>query len=241
MRTVGIRRRAAGLRFIAVIAVLSLVACGGSPIAPSPTVLSGRWTGALERQPCAGDWSAITLELTQSGSTLGGQLLTNDGLTLPVTGTVVTRNGDRDDRRGVAAGHWRVRRDHVRRRSLRPRRAWQRCRILRPGHRPLLRHHRRSVQVRARLKRLFPSATRPADRIGRVGQVLCKLSPRAARRVPPGGFACGRRFDRYGPPGRLVVVMTCAGSMAPGGCTHPKAVTAASAPRPRRQRARSPQ
>ena len=89
MRTVGIRRRAAGLRFIAVIAVLSLVACGGSPIAPSPTVLSGRWTGALERQPCAGDWSAITLELTQSGSTLGGQLLTNDGLTLPVTGTVV--------------------------------------------------------------------------------------------------------------------------------------------------------
>ena len=89
MRTTGIRRRAAGRGLIAVIAVLSLVACGGSPTAPSPTVLSGRWTGALESQLCAGDWSVITLELTQSGSTLAGQLLTNDGMTFPATGTVV--------------------------------------------------------------------------------------------------------------------------------------------------------
>jgi hypothetical protein len=71
-----------------VVAVLSLVACGGSPTAPSPIVLSGRWTGALERQPCAGDWSAITLQLLQSGSTLGGQLVTNDGMVFPATGTV---------------------------------------------------------------------------------------------------------------------------------------------------------
>src|SRR5262245_11852540 len=74
--------------FIAAIAVLSIVACGGSPTAPSPTVLAGRWTGALTSQPCAGDWSALTLQLTQSGSTLGGQLLTNDGMVFPVTGTV---------------------------------------------------------------------------------------------------------------------------------------------------------
>jgi hypothetical protein len=89
MRLMGIGQRARSRGVIVAIAILSIVACGGSPAAPSPTMLAGRWTSGLTSQPCAGDWSVITLQLIQSGSTLGGQLLTSDGMAFQVTGTVI--------------------------------------------------------------------------------------------------------------------------------------------------------
>jgi hypothetical protein len=75
-------------RLLVVIAVLALAGCGGSPTEPSPTMLAGRWSGSLERQPCVGDWSSITLLLQQSGASLTGQLVTKDEMTFVAEGTV---------------------------------------------------------------------------------------------------------------------------------------------------------
>jgi hypothetical protein len=65
-----------------------------SPSEPIDMSLTGRWSTTLTRGPCAGDWSMISLTLTQSGSTLAGELVTRDGVHFPVSGNLTGDSGE---------------------------------------------------------------------------------------------------------------------------------------------------
>src|SRR5262249_13385713 len=70
-------------------------ACGGnSQTAPVVVDLTGQWTSTLTRPPCVGDWSVFTLQLTQSGTTLTGTLVTNDNMQFPAAGTFDGQTGN---------------------------------------------------------------------------------------------------------------------------------------------------
>ena len=66
-----------------------LYGCGGGPNTPTPPSLAGRWDGTIASPTDAG--GPITLQLTQTGSSVGGTIrLVQNGEDTPgtVTGTV---------------------------------------------------------------------------------------------------------------------------------------------------------
>jgi hypothetical protein len=69
-------------------------ACGGSPAAPAAADLTGQWSGTLTHPPCVGDWSVVTLQLSQSGTALTGTLTTKDNMPFPATGTFDGQTGN---------------------------------------------------------------------------------------------------------------------------------------------------
>jgi hypothetical protein len=83
-------------RYGCLLLLLSAVsACGGnSQTAPVVADLTGQWTSTLSRPPCVGDWSVFTLQLSQSGTTLTGTLVTKDNQQFPATGTFDGQNGN---------------------------------------------------------------------------------------------------------------------------------------------------
>jgi hypothetical protein len=69
--------------------------CGGnSQTAPVVADLTGQWTSTLTRPPCVGDWSVFTLQLSQTGTTLTGALVTKDNQQFPAAGTFDGQGGN---------------------------------------------------------------------------------------------------------------------------------------------------
>lgn len=70
--------------------------CGEGPTSPGPAIrLSGRWTANLWQvnqvnPPCDGVWSSVVLSLEQDGDELAGSIVTQDGRTFAVSGSLGT-------------------------------------------------------------------------------------------------------------------------------------------------------
>jgi hypothetical protein len=62
-----------------------------APTQPADSSLSGSWTSSDFGRLCVGDWSSVTLDLQQSGTSLAGEITTLDGVHIPVTGS--SQNG----------------------------------------------------------------------------------------------------------------------------------------------------
>jgi hypothetical protein len=86
------------VRFLSRTALLLLAvaaaSCGGSATTPIVNDLTGQWTSTLSRPPCVGDWSLFTLQLSQTGTTLTGTLVTKDNQQFPATGTFDGQSGN---------------------------------------------------------------------------------------------------------------------------------------------------
>ncbi len=88
-----LRTRSLGAAIGLALALLPASCHHQSPSEPIDTSLTGRWSTTLTRGPCAGDWSMIELTLTQSGSTLAGELVTRDGVHFPISGNLTGDSG----------------------------------------------------------------------------------------------------------------------------------------------------
>jgi hypothetical protein len=79
------------VRFPSRLMLLLLLAAlaAGCHSSPSPVVvdLTGQWTATLTRPPCVGDWSAFTMQLSETGTSVTGTVVTKDNQSFPVTGT----------------------------------------------------------------------------------------------------------------------------------------------------------
>jgi hypothetical protein len=75
------------------LATLWIAACS-SPSAPVAADLTGQWTTTLTRPPCVGDWSAFTLQLSQTGTALTGMVVTKDNQQFPATGSFDGQTGN---------------------------------------------------------------------------------------------------------------------------------------------------
>jgi len=72
--------------FAAVCLVLLALACN-SPTDPTDVDLTGRWTGNLgDRHPANEDWTSVTIDLTENGNELTGQLRERNGRVHPLKG-----------------------------------------------------------------------------------------------------------------------------------------------------------
>ena len=93
------RRTIRRLRAALPVLLVFLAACRHSPTEPTPPVepvdtsISGRWAGALARTPCVADWSSFILVLHQDGTRLTGEVITNDGVHFPATGSLTADSG----------------------------------------------------------------------------------------------------------------------------------------------------
>jgi hypothetical protein len=72
------------------LACVLLSGCGrSSPTAPEAIAgLTGVWEGPVVAYPAGEDWSLVRLSVQVNGSTLSGTLVSRNGVSHPVTGTV---------------------------------------------------------------------------------------------------------------------------------------------------------
>lgn len=82
--------RAPVIPVVLLLACVLLSGCGrSSPTAPEAIAgLTGVWEGLLVAYPVGEDWSVVRLSVQVNGSTVSGTLVSRNGVSHPVTGTV---------------------------------------------------------------------------------------------------------------------------------------------------------
>lgn len=70
-------------------ALLVLIGCSPSPVAPKTIDLTGTWAGSIPLRMPDGDWSSETrVELVQNGATIEGELISRDNVRFPLSGSL---------------------------------------------------------------------------------------------------------------------------------------------------------